>query len=96
MLTEQKHNFGLHLVQNTVNDRHSREPSSSLKRGEFLYYAEAPEENPWMVQMTMLKVYRTVLAPVFPYSPPDYCQPALSEFYHVTVTANIHLNRMGW
>jgi len=95
MLTEQQHNFGLHLVQNTVNDRHSREPSSSLKRGEFLYYAEAPEENPWTVWMTMLKVYHTVLAPVFPYSPSACCQPALSEFYNVAVIANIHLNRIG-
>jgi hypothetical protein len=64
-----------------------------LKHEEFLYYAEAPKENPWMV---MLKVYRTVLAPVFPYSPSNYCQPALNEFYHVAITANIHLNRMGW
>jgi len=46
ILTEQQHNFGLHLIQNTVNDRHSREPSSSLKCGEFLYYAEAPERSP--------------------------------------------------
>jgi hypothetical protein len=81
----QQHNFGMDLVQNTDNYRHSRQPSSSLKRGEFLYYAEAPDENPRMVWMTMLKVYRTVLAPVFPCSPSDYCQPALSEFYHVAV-----------
>ena len=46
MLTEQQHNFGLHLVQNTVNDRHSRELSSSLERGEFLHYADAPERSP--------------------------------------------------
>jgi hypothetical protein len=66
-----------------------------LKHEEFLYYAEAPEENPWMVWMAMLKVYCTVLAPVFPCSPSNYCQPALNEFYHVAITANIHLNRMG-
>jgi len=64
--------------------------------GNFFIMLMPQKEVPWIVLMTMLKVYRTVLAPVFPYSPSDYCQPALSEFYHMAVTANIHLHRMGW
>jgi hypothetical protein len=59
--------------------------------GNFFIMLRPQKEVPWMVGMTVLKVYRTVLAPVFPYSPYDYYQPALSKFYHVAVTANIHL-----
>jgi len=64
--------------------------------GNFFIMPWPQKEVPWMAWMTMLNVYRTVLAPVYPYNPSDYCQLVLSEFYHVAVTANIHLNRTGW